>query len=323
MTEPTSDEPAKNEPARDPEPVRPHVDVVIATRGNRPELLRTALEGVRTQTYAGTITTTVVFDQSEPDTTLVVEEPHRRVQVVRNTRSPGLAGGRNSGVAAGHGEFIGFCDDDDAWLPTKVEKQVAALEADPRALTSVTGVVVQYSDHSVPRVPDPADMNLDTLVRNRVFEAHPSTVMVRREAFLGPIGEVDEEIPGSFGEDYDWIIRAAKAGGFAVVPEPLVTVLWGQSLFSRNWPTIIAALQYLVDKHPEFAANPHAHARILGQQAFAWAAQGDRARALGLVRRTVRLNPKERRAYVAGVVALHLVSAERVMTMAHRRGKGI
>jgi hypothetical protein len=112
-------------------------------------------------------------------------------------------------------------------------------------------------------------------------------------------------------------------GGFALVPEALVKVRWGQSLFSRNWATIIEALDYLVDKHPEFRADPKALARILGQQAFARAALGERRAALRTVARTVRSNPAEKRSYLAAGVALRLVSASRVMDMAHRRGRGI
>jgi glycosyltransferase involved in cell wall biosynthesis len=304
------------------EPSLPDVDVIIATRGSRPELLGLAVEAVRSQTYAGRIVTTLVFDQSDPDDTLADDDPRRTVRLIRNTRTPGLAGGRNSGVLATTGELVAFCDDDDEWLPTKVERQVEALQSSA-APTSVTGIVVLYQDHSVNRVPHPADLTLETLVRSRVMEAHPSTVMVRREALLGPIGLVDEEIPGSFGEDYDWIIRAARASGFAVVQEPLVKVRWGQSLFQRNWPLIIEALDYLVAKHPEFRADSRAHARILGQQAFAWAALGNRRTALRTAARTVRTHPAEKRSYLAAGVAVGLVSAGRVMDMAHRRGRGI
>ena len=68
------------------------------------------------------------------------------------------------------------------------------------------------------------------------------TILVTREAIQGPIGLVDEHIPGSYAEDYDWILRAALAGPIAVVEEPLVRVRWGQSLFSSRWQTIIEAL---------------------------------------------------------------------------------
>ena len=312
-----------DQPPATPLPERPTVDVVIATAGSRPATLRTALAAVAAQTYPGPIVTTLVFDQCPVDESYAVPDPARPVHVVANEHhSPGLAGARNTGVDAGSGELVAFCDDDDEWLPTKVEKQVAALRAG-EAPTSVTGIIVRYTDREVPRVPDPADLTVETLARNRVMEAHPSTVMVRRDALTGPIGPVDEAIPGSFGEDYDWILRAARVGGFAVVPEPLVAVLWGSSLFQRDWATIIAALDYLLDKHPELRADPRAHARILGQQAFARAAQGRRREAWRLIGSTLRTHPREKRVVAASVVALRLMSAERLLAVAHRRGRGI
>ncbi len=301
---------------------QPTVDVVVATRGNRPELLATALEAIWSQSYPGPVVCTVVFDQGEPDPALKRSADNRTVEVVTNTHSAGLAGARNSGVAAGAGEFIAFCDDDDEWLPTKLERQVEALKGSD-ALSAVTGITVMFDDHRSPRVPRQSDMDVETLVRRRVMAAHPSTVLVRREAMVGPIGPVDEAIPGSFAEDYDWIIRAAKAGPIAVVPEALVQVRWGGSMFSQKWQTIIDALDYLVTKHPEFSADPRALARIQGQRAFALAALGRRREALREVARTVRSSPRERRALVAGLVALRATTAERVMTMAHRRGHGI
>lgn len=299
----------------------PRVDVVVATR-NRPDLLRVALDAIWNQSYAGEIVCHVVFDQSEPDESVARTSQNRTIRFLVNDRSPGLAGARNSGILAGSGEYVAFCDDDDEWLPTKVEKQVAAL-SESTALTSVTGIIVRYADSAVPRVPRPEDMTLKQLVRNRVMEAHPSTVMVRRDALLGPIGLVDEELPGSYGEDFDWIIRAAQAGGFAVVAEPLVTVLWGQSMFSQRWQTIVEAIDYNLAKHPVFREDPQALGRLYGRRAFALAAMGRTRPALGQALRTVRVNPRERRAYLAGAVALRLVSAERLMRIAHSRGHGI
>jgi glycosyltransferase involved in cell wall biosynthesis len=264
----------------------------------------------------------VVFDQSEPDPGVARQDGNRTIRLMTNDRSPGLAGARNAGILAGTGELVAFCDDDDEWLPTKVEKQVAAL-TDSTAITAVTGIIVLYADHSVPRVPRPEDMTLRQLVRNRVMEAHPSTVLVRRDALLGPIGLVDEDLPGSYGEDFDWIIRSAQAGGFAVVAEPLVKVRWGQSMFSQRWQTIVDSIDYSLAKHRVFHEDPQALGRLYGRRAFALAALGHRRPALRQVYRTVRVNPRERRAYLAGAVALRLVSAERLMRIAHSRGHGI
>jgi glycosyltransferase involved in cell wall biosynthesis len=299
----------------------PVVDVVIATH-NRPQLLRAALDAMLTQTYRGRIAITVVFDRCEPDNSLEMQTADRSVRVITNQRSPGLAGARNSGIEAGSGDLVAFCDDDDEWLPTKIQKQVELLQSSS-ALTCVTGIIVEYEDRRVHRIPTSESIQLGALVRNRTVEAHPSTVLVRRRALLGPIGLVDEEIPGSFGEDFDWILRAAGSGSIDVVEEPLVRVRWGQSLFSQKWQIIIDALDYLIAKHPAFSADRRALGRLLGQQSFALAALGQRSEALTSVRRTLRSWPGERRAYLAAAVALGLVSSERLMRIAHRRGHGI
>jgi glycosyltransferase involved in cell wall biosynthesis len=310
--------------AEQPEPIQnvlPVVDMVIATH-NRPKLLRAALDAALVQTYRGRIAVTVVFDRSEPDHSLELQAPDRSVRVITNQRTAGLAGARNSGIEAGSGDLVAFCDDDDEWLPTKIEKQVELLQSSS-ALTCVTGIIIEYEGRRVPRIPTSESVQLAVLVRNRTMEAHPSTVLVRRGALLGSIGLVDEEIPGSYGEDFDWILRAAESGSIAVVEEPLVRVRWGQSLFSQKWQTIVEAIDYSIAKHPAFSADRRALGRLLGRRSFALASLGRRSEALNSARRSLRSWPGERRAYLAVAVALGLVSSERLMRIAHRRGHGI
>ena len=300
----------------------PTVSVIIATR-DRPQLLAKAIEAVRVQDHPGRVECVVVFDQAEPDTALVRDDPLRPVVVVANDRTPGLAGARNSGAAASSGELLAFCDDDDAWLPEKLRLQIGRL-AETSADVAVSGIHVSYGDKTITRVPRPEDVTHAELLRRRVMEAHPSTVVVRRAAFFDKIGPVDEEIPGSFAEDYDWMLRAAAAGPIAVVSEPLVTVLWGQtSHFNRKWRTISDALQYLLRKHPGFADDPRGLARVQGQIAFAHAALGERAAARTWAVRTLRNSWRERRAYLALLVSLRVLSADRVLRLAHATGRGI
>lgn len=305
---------------RQPDPGLPDVDVVIATK-DRPEMVREAVAAVRRQTYRGRVATVVVHDGGVPDRALVVTDPARSVHVVANRRTPGLAGARNTGVLEGHRPLVAFCDDDDTWAPDKLERQVRLLLTDPRP-TCVTGIVVSHGDRRVVRVPSEDQLTVERLARTRVMAAHPSSVVVRRTALLGPIGLVDEDIPGSYGEDYDWILRAAGNGGVSVVPLPLVDVRWGGSQFSREWRTIVAALDYLTAKHPAFGQDRHAAARLSGQRAFALAATGDRG-ALPELLRTLRLNPGEPRGYLAAAVACHAVSAGQVLDVLNRRGRGV
>lgn len=297
------------------------VSVVIATH-NRPQMLREALDAALAQDYVGPVEVIVVFDKTQPDTSLVIEDTHRRVSVIANTRTPGLAGARNSGIEASHGKYVAFCDDDDLWLPSKLRRQVQLLE-EGDALTAVSGIVIDYGEHSNVRIPQPQDLSLRQLVRRRVMEAHPSSVIVQRAALTGSIGLIDEQMPGSYGEDFDWILRAVQAGQIAVADQALVRVRWGNSQFSQRWDTIVAAIDYGLAKHAVLSLDPRGHARLLGRRAFALAALGRRREALHAAVTTLRRWPLERRGYLALAVAARLVSAERLLALAHRFGRGI
>lgn len=299
----------------------PDVSVVIATR-DRPELLQRAVTAALEQEYDGDLEVVVVFDQSSPQYSLERQTDRRRVRVLANDRSPGLAGARNSGAAASSADLLAFCDDDDVWLPGKMRRQAEFLRGGYD--TVVSGIVIDYGGRLTERVPTAHDVTVAALIRRRSFEAHPSTVVVRREAFLGGIGEVDERIPGGYGEDYDWILRAAGHGTIGVVPQPLVRVLWHPaSFFARRWETILPALDYLVAKHPEFTADPPGLARIYGQKAFAHSGLGHRREAVRWATRALRLSWRERRAYLALLISVGLLRPEWVLRLAHAGGRGI
>lgn len=301
-------------------PSHPDVDVVIATR-HRPAMLREAVSAVAAQTYPGTIRCLVVHDGTPPDQALRVPDGRRPVTVVANRCAPGLAGARNTGVRHGSGRLVAFCDDDDLWAADKIERQVGLLHREAAAAV-VTGITVVHGDRRVTRVPRPDELTAATLARRRVMAAHPSTVLVERTALEDDIGLFDEAIPGSYGEDYDWILRAIASGPVAVVEAPLVDVRWGSSQFSRQWRTIADALDYLVAKHPVLRADRRALGRISGQRAFALAALHEGG-AASAVARCLRLAPTEPRGYLAAAVALRLVSADRVLHTVNRRGRGI
>lgn len=304
-------------------PGLPSVSVVIATR-NRPELLRKAVRSVQQQAYAGRVEVIAVFDQAEPEWDLKSSNEQRPVTVLRNDRTPGLPGARNTGIlAAATADLVAFCDDDDVWLPSKLDTQVQAMSRlDLRA--AVTGICVQYGDRRQDRLLDVERLTFADLVRTRVTAAHPSTYLVVRQFVLDHSGLVDEEIPGGYGEDYDWLLRVARHGDVAVVREPLVEVLWHPgSFFTRRWDTIVDALQYMIDKHPEIGQDRRGLARIEAQQAFALAALGRRLESWGKVRSTLRHNPLERRTLVTLPVLCRILKAETVLHTANRFGRGI
>ena len=301
----------------------PSVSVVVATR-DRPELLHRAVAAILGQTYAGRLQCVVVFDQSDPCLPWSEPGPQRRLVLLRNQRAPGLAGARNSGALHADGELLAFCDDDDEWLPDKLTRQVELLQARPDAAVVTTGIFVRYGHRTTARVSPTPMVSHHQLLRSRRFELHPSTVLVPRRLLLDRIGLVDEQIPGSYAEDYEWLLRASRIGPVLTVQEPLVTVHWHQaSFFADRWRTIISALTYLLDKHGEFEQEPAGLARIYGQIAFAHAALGERGAARRWARSTLSLSRRERRAYLALAVSVGLVRAGTVVRLAHAAGKGI
>jgi glycosyltransferase involved in cell wall biosynthesis len=301
----------------------PKVSVVVPTR-DRPQLLRRAVAAVLGQTYPGPIECLVVFDQSRPDLDWEELPAGRRLVAITNRRRPGLAGARNSGILTATGELVAFCDDDDEWLPEKLARQVEALLARPATAVATTGILVRYRDRTTTRLAPTTVVTHGQLLRSRLTELHPSTVLAHRQALLDHIGLVDEDLPGSYAEDYDWLLRAARHAPVLAVPEPLAVIHWHpSSFFADRWRTIIAALTYLVDKHREFQREPAGLARIYGQIAFAHAALGERGPARRWARRTLSLDRRERRAYLAIAISLGLVRTSTVIRLAHAAGRGI
>src|SRR5260370_31394882 len=104
------------------------VSAVIPTRG-RPELLLRAVRSVLAQTLRE-IEAVVVIDGQDPATERVIEMLARedgRVRVIALATSIGGSAARNRVVHETSGQWIAFLDDDDEWMPGKLEGQLEAV----------------------------------------------------------------------------------------------------------------------------------------------------------------------------------------------------
>jgi glycosyltransferase involved in cell wall biosynthesis len=299
------------------------VGVVIPTR-NRPELLRAALASVLTQVYPGPLTVVVVYDGVLPEPE-IASDP--RVRTLVNTRTPGLAGTRNTGILSLDTELVAFCDDDDRWLPGKLLAQVRALFAHPGSEFATCAIEVEYGGRTTPRLAGSSTVVLGDLLRSRMAMLHSSTFLIRRDALVGSLGLVAEDAPGSQNEDYDLLLRAARSQPVTHVDSPLVHVLWGRSsYFSHQYSTKISSLRWLLSRHPELGAHRPGAARIHGQLACWYAARadrGDRRAAIRHARHALRNRWREPRALIALAAAGRLVRVSSVLAVLHRMGRGI
>lgn len=110
-------------------PVDPLVSVVVPAF-NAESTIRSTLESVLAQTYRNL--EIIVVDDGSIDSTaaLVASIPPCDVPI-RYEYKPngGVASARNCGIRLANGELLATLDADDLWHPTKIERQVARLQA--------------------------------------------------------------------------------------------------------------------------------------------------------------------------------------------------
>lgn len=302
----------------------PLVTVVIPTRG-RPALLLETLAAIVAQDYAGPLEVFVVHDREEADQTLAeLSRPGRQVVPMVNTRTGGLCGARNTGVLASQGAFVASCDDDDLWYPAKVRLQVQRLLADPDLLAVGAGIRLLMGERGDVEWParEPI-VTHERLLENRVKELHSSTLMMRRSAF-DVAGLYDEELPFGHGEDYDWLLRASRVGSVGAVQEILADIRKDiPSWFRDRWLNTATALEYLLEKHPDFRDRRRGHARMLGQIAYARAAAGERGRGARIAGRALSRYPAAPHAWLALAVAGPGIEPRRMLSLSRRLGRGL
>lgn len=303
----------------------PSVTVVVPTH-NRPQLLAGATQSILDQRYPGPVEVIAVFDREDPLRPEVRVPDGRELRLLRNERTPGPAGGYNTGALAAGGEYLAFCNDDDQWLPDKLLLQAEALGRRPDAMAATCGIYLgdgRTLARNPVRMPAKEVLSLDDLLHTGRTELHMSTLMVRRAPMLQQVGLVDEAIPGSYGEDYDWLLRAARFSPVVAVLRPLVRVTWAHSYFVDRWPTIREALSYQLEHRPELKRDPANLARIYGRLAFAEAAMGNGEEARRWARRSLSLNWRQPRGYLAYLVSSGVVKPQTVVRLAHAMGRGV
>jgi glycosyltransferase involved in cell wall biosynthesis len=196
----------------------PKVSIIIPTQ-RRHALLVEAVESILRQTFqdfevivvgsgAGTTTATMAASRR-------LTAADARIRFVCGTED-GISKARNIGTDLAQGEWIAFLDDDDLWLPQKLELQLAAAQA-----TGADLIATQYIGFDSTgdlsgsgSIPKPAQWTW----AEACYVGCPrmlltSTVLVRRSVLRG-LGGFDECL--RFGEDEDlwWRIAARHSVHF-------------------------------------------------------------------------------------------------------------
>lgn len=215
----------------------PMVSVVMPVychTGSHGEYLRETLDSVAAQTFRD-FELVIVDDCSPMDILPIVDAVSSipRARILRSTANLGHAESRNAGVRAAECELIAFLDHDDTWMPEKLERQVALMQANRDAAMTFCRVDVfgpgadrfPIDQKSIPERPDFAWLASH---RNVVISA--TAAMIRKQAMLD-IGLFDTRY--STCDDYDAWLKVLQRAPIVFQPETLAR--YRLHRYNVNW----------------------------------------------------------------------------------------
>jgi glycosyltransferase involved in cell wall biosynthesis len=189
----------------------------------------------------------IIDDGSTDATAEVVREFGNDVTHIRHERE-GVSAARNRGARLARGGLIGFLDHDDVWLPTKLERQVQALEDQGSTLALCAVRVIDEHGRTLRTHGLSIDEDLLTgmlMFNSRETVSCSSAGLMRRQEFLR-MGGFDPIL--SVSADWDLLLRTLLVGRVAYVDEALVRYRVHATNMSRDIATMERDMTYAFAK---------------------------------------------------------------------------
>lgn len=166
----------------------PLVSIIIPTYG-RSEYLKNAIESALAQTYKN-IEIIVVDDNGRNSSSQIATNKlmqdymsNEAIKYIKHNKNKGGAIARNTGVLESKGELITFLDDDDLFLPRKVEAQVNHIKNNNLDLSLCSGDAVDHCKVINKRSSrHPSGVSMEEFLINGC--AYTLMMMLKRKLFL-------------------------------------------------------------------------------------------------------------------------------------------
>ena len=201
------------------------VDIIIPTY-NRAAFLTETLKSVQAQTYEDWFCW-IAEDGESPETRDAIRPfltDNRFIHLPgRHIGYP--AAPRNRAIRQGSARFVAFLDDDDLWLPEKLERQVEFFERNPKCVFIGTNAFRwdgMGAKEDAPLYHQKISFGLipyEKLVQENVFII--SSVLTRRVSLL-QAGTFNESLTPPVGEDYELWLRLGAMGETWMLANPLL-----------------------------------------------------------------------------------------------------
>lgn len=177
------------------------VSVIITTYGRAGNLIFEAINSVRNQTY-NNIEIIVVDDNGKGTDTQksneLLFEKEEDIKYIANEKNSGAQVSRNVGIIEAEGEYIACLDDDDIWMPEKIEKQVRLMEEQNLALVFCNGYRFyndDLNDKKLYQFNFISDRLLDFTTELRSDHIGSTSIPLMRKSYLSQTGLFDVDMP--------------------------------------------------------------------------------------------------------------------------------
>lgn len=210
-----------------------NVSVIIPTY-NRPEKLSNAIRSVKSQTFSNYEILVVHNGPFETAEAVVESFKSQGINIKYfHAEKTGGANARNVGIQNTVGEMIAFLDDDDEWLPNKLEDQIKLISSDPSiGLVYSEPVLCSKDGSEKPEyVHFMGDPSFKELVEKGCLIRSLSGVLARRECFE-KLGVFNTRY--QIGNDFEFYLRVAKNYRIAKTKQPLYRYYFHGSNLSGN-----------------------------------------------------------------------------------------
>lgn len=190
----------------------------IITTHNRQDLLIRAVKSVVDQTYQN-IELIVVDDASDERADELLKEFNLQYIYIPKEKSNGGNHARNIGIQTAKGEYVAFLDDDDYWLPTKIEKQVALIEEKHCGVVYCGRIHEKITPEGKTRREEIKNYEGDVKesIMIDIFTT-TSSLLINKHLLINN-GMFDENL--RFWQEYELLIRLAQISNFYCVKECL------------------------------------------------------------------------------------------------------
>ncbi len=200
----------------------PQVSVIIPTY-NYGHFIKEAIMSVLSQSYSD-LEVIVVDDGSTDETSSIISSvKDSRISYIYQ-ENQGLASARNSGIEIASGEYIGFLDADDIWMPNKLELQLSRFKKRSDVGLIYTGyeVIDDSGTYIVTRKAHKSEGDLiSQLILGNIVSGSATTSLVRRKCF-DKAGLFDKTLLSC--EDWDMWLRIAQFADFDCIDQPLAKI---------------------------------------------------------------------------------------------------